>query len=73
VSCGRGETQRQGGTKAQEGRNDADGPHTHVLAAYMRRWKPYRQFLYDFVVQSEPKLPTLNASQASGILWAYAK
>lgn len=39
----------------------------------MRRWKPYRQFLYDFVVQSEPKLPTLNASQASGILWAYAK
>ncbi|KAF5829938.1 hypothetical protein DUNSADRAFT_15294 [Dunaliella salina] len=37
------------------------------------RWKPYRQFLYDFVVQSQPKLASLNASQASGILWAFAK
>jgi len=37
------------------------------------RWPPSKQFLYDFVAQSQPKLASLTAPQAAGVMWAFAQ
>lgn len=37
------------------------------------RWTPQRQFLYNFVTHSRPKLALMSASQLSGVLWAFAR
>lgn len=42
------------------------------IAAF-EKWTPQRQFLYDFVTHSRPKLRALRVAEASSILWSFAK
>ena len=49
------------------------GSYPPSLSLFLCRWKPQRQFLYDFVTQSKPKLEAMTAFQLSGVLWAFAR
>ncbi|GAX80854.1 hypothetical protein CEUSTIGMA_g8289.t1 [Chlamydomonas eustigma] len=36
------------------------------------KWQPQRQFLYDFVTHSQPKLNSMTAFQLSSVIWSFA-
>jgi hypothetical protein len=43
----------------------------HSIAAY-GTWRPYRQFLFDFVSHSRLRLGSWSAAEAGNVLWAMA-
>ncbi len=44
-----------------------------LSSPFFSRWQPQRQFLYDFVTHSQPKLVHMSASHLSSIIWAFAR
>ncbi len=44
----------------------------HSIAAF-GTWRPYRQFLFDFVSHSRLRLGSWSAAEAANVLWAMAR